>query len=357
MAAQADMGAAFAPPVSPLRPVAPAALLDRPPPAWAFDFVRRPTLAAGPGRPAINFSRPSPGRYAAIDGSETLFGADVPRWGDRGLLIEGARTNAFLNAGAPVSHTSPALAAGYHTLSVVGSGTVAVAANSATGSGFGTASTGSPVTFLLTGGGTVDFTVTGSPARAQCENGAWPTSFIETAGSPASRAADSVVIAGIDSAPWYNPAEGTLAVAAEFVTESAALALQPTAQFVAIFSNGTNSEIVAGFNRNGTFDAINVFLREAGVNRVLGGMTPPPGPGRHVMATAWRSGDSAFAVDGALATMTTDDPFTPPPITRLDIGQAATSGGINHIDGFIRSISYWRHRLKSETICSISFYS
>mgnify|MGYP003654979552 CR=1 FL=1 len=166
MAAQTDMGAAFAPPVSPL------------------DFVRRPTLAAGPGRPAISFSRPSPGRYAAIDGSETLFGADVPRWGDRGLLIEGARTNAFLNASAPVSHTSPALAAGYHTLSVVGSGTVAVAANSASGSGFGTASTGSPVTFLLTGGGTVDFTVTGSPARAQGENGGPPTA----SSSPASTA-------------------------------------------------------------------------------------------------------------------------------------------------------------------------
>ena len=139
------------------------------------------------------------------------------------------------------------------------------------------------------------------------------------------------------------------------MTESAALALQPTAQFVAIFSNGTNSEIVAGFNRNGTFDAINVFLREAGVNRVLGGMTPPPGPGRHVMATAWRSGDSAFAVDGALATMTTDDPFTPPPITRLDIGRSPVGGGTNYFDGYVRSVFYWPRRLPDARLAVRSF--
>jgi hypothetical protein len=344
-------------PVTPIRPAAPTRLLRLPPPAWTFDFARRPTLDAGPGRPAIAFARPSPGRYVAADGSETVVAAGVPRWGDRGLLIETGRTNAFLNASAPASHTSPALATGFHTLSVDGPGTVAVAANSATGSGFGTASAGSPVTFQLTVGGTVDFTVSGSPTRAQCENGAWPTSFIDTAGSPVARAADSAVIHGVDTAPWYNPAEGTLAVTAEFVTEAAALTLAPTAQFVATFSNGTNSEIVAGFNRNGAFDAIYAFLREAGVNKVLCGLAPPPGPGRHGLATAWRSGDSAFAVDGVLAETTLDDPYTPPPITRLDIGQAATSGGLNHIDGFIRSISYWNYKMSGGSLVSVSSYS
>lgn len=108
----------------------------------------------------------------------------------KGVLIEEARTNSFLNSTVPASHTSPSLATGTYTLWVEGSGSMAVAAGTATGSGFGTAAAGNPVTFTITGAGTVTFTETGTVDRAQCENGAYATSFILTAASAATRQKD-----------------------------------------------------------------------------------------------------------------------------------------------------------------------
>lgn len=110
--------------------------------------------------------------------------------GVRTTLIEGARTNHFLNSGVPATHTSASLGTATYTLWMEGTGSIAVAQNTATITGAGTASAGSPVTFVVTGAGTVDYTVTGSPTLAQSENGAYPSSYIVTAGAAVTRSLD-----------------------------------------------------------------------------------------------------------------------------------------------------------------------
>lgn len=110
----------------------------------------------------------------------------------KGYLGGGARTNYFLNSETPVDQTvdltSPGT--GDYTLSVHGSGDVAVAANTATGTGFGTASDGTDVTFNLTGAGTVDLTITGgTPDIVMLEKGSFASSPIPTAGTSVTRPA------------------------------------------------------------------------------------------------------------------------------------------------------------------------
>lgn len=102
-------------------------------------------------------------------------------------LSEPAATNYFLNSTAPVTQNITCTATTY-TLSVHGAGTVTCAAGTATGSGFGVASAGTDITFEVTVGGTVSFTVAdGPPDYVQVEVGAFATSPIETAGASVTR--------------------------------------------------------------------------------------------------------------------------------------------------------------------------
>ena len=104
-----------------------------------------------------------------------------------------ASTNYFLNNESAVDQTSPSLATGSYTLSVIGSGSVEVAANTATGTGFGTASEGTDITISIAGAGTVDFTVAGTPTSVQFEPLTFSTPHIQTAGSPVTRQVDNII--------------------------------------------------------------------------------------------------------------------------------------------------------------------
>lgn len=117
-------------------------------------------------------------------------GAALP--GPFGLLMEPLRTNYLLNSGAPVTQTTGSLGIGTYCLWVEGTGSAAVTAGSATITGGGTASAGSPDVFEVTGAGTVDVTITGTLTKFQLEAGAEPSSFILTAGAIASRAIDTL---------------------------------------------------------------------------------------------------------------------------------------------------------------------
>jgi len=74
------------------------------------------------------------------------------------------------NPQAPANQTVTLSATGTYTLWIEGPGSVAAAAGTAVGTGFGSASTGVPVTFTLSAGGTVNLTVTGAPTLVQVIN-------------------------------------------------------------------------------------------------------------------------------------------------------------------------------------------
>jgi len=108
------------------------------------------------------------------------------------LLMEPAATNQLLNSTAPATQTTGSLGTGDYVCWMEGSDSVAVTAGTATITGGGTATDGTPDLFTVTGAGTVTVTVTGSPDRFQLEAGSVPTSFIETAGAAATRVADTL---------------------------------------------------------------------------------------------------------------------------------------------------------------------
>jgi hypothetical protein len=160
---------------------------------------RIPLLSAARRRPVLDL------RYAqrgALEGRETFtrastaweddetsFSSNVPRFpSGLGLRIEPARTNSLANPASPATQTI-SLGTGTFTLFVKG-GSCEVAANTATGSGFGTATEGSRVVFTISGAGTVDFTVTGSLDWFNCQAGAFRTTPILAAAAGTTRAAD-----------------------------------------------------------------------------------------------------------------------------------------------------------------------
>ena len=113
------------------------------------------------------------------------------------LLMEPAADNYLLNSTAPATQPTASLATGDYVLWVEGTGSAAVTAGTATITGGGTATEGTPDLFTVTGAGTVTVTVTGDLDVFQLEGGSVPTSLIITAGAPESRAVDELSYPGI----------------------------------------------------------------------------------------------------------------------------------------------------------------
>jgi len=123
-----------------------------------------------------------------------------------GYFGEGEAQNVFLNSSVPVTQ-DVTLGVGDFTLSVHGAGTVTSSAGTATGTGYGAATDGTNNTIDVTGGGTVTFTVTGSPDYVQVESGYTSTSPIITLGAAVTRLADTE--ATLDLAN-FSDAEGSM---------------------------------------------------------------------------------------------------------------------------------------------------
>lgn len=90
--------------------------------------------------------------------------------------------NLFLNSAAPVTQTVT-LAVGTYTLGIVGSGSIAAAAGTAVGSGFGSATAGVPKTFTVSTAGTVTLTKTGTVTQAQLNTGSNLRAYVATTGT------------------------------------------------------------------------------------------------------------------------------------------------------------------------------
>jgi hypothetical protein len=160
-----------------------------------LDFVNNRSLYAGVDVGTVadatgySFTRASDGTYRNLDGTTTTFASGALRRGDRGVLIEGARTNLFLNSATGATQ-SVTVTASAHTLSFEGTGTVTLTGVSTAGPLVGTGVLNRvSLTFTPTAG-TLTLTISGTVERVNLEAGVFGSSWIPTTGTSATRAAD-----------------------------------------------------------------------------------------------------------------------------------------------------------------------
>lgn len=166
-----------------------------------LDFVNARGWQDGAGQKAasdfLTTTRASDAYADNTAGVWSLFGSGVPRITDKGLLVEEARTNLFLNSGVPATQSITVVAATVYTVSVVGTGSVTLS-----NAGSGTVSQGSPVTFTA-GSATLTCTtagITGAFVNVNVEAGASASTPIRTAGTSATREADAITTAMVGTA-------------------------------------------------------------------------------------------------------------------------------------------------------------
>jgi len=283
--------------------------------------------------PGVTFTRASTATYTDASGVIQTAAVNQPRWDYaggslRGLLIEEARTNLFLNS-ATLSTQSVAVTAQAYTLSFYGTGTV-TKSGAATGALVGTGA-GQRVTQTFTPtAGTLTCTVTGSVTNAQIEAGSFVTSWIPSAGATATRAAD---VAVIPTSAWFSATAGTIMSEALSFNSSAAGAFNTT---FSLNDGGASNRIEGVRNSDATnlfseyMIVANSYVATAGIGTVVVG-TP------YKAAMNYAAGSQRGTLNGAAVTsLGTSAALSP--VTQLTIGSVVNAQFLN---GYIRRVQYW----------------
>lgn len=308
--------------------------------------------------PRITFTRASTATRVNSKGLIEVVPSGVPRidydpvTGEcKGLLIEEARVNQLLNStidGANLATQNVTVAAVGQTLSFCGTGTVTLSgAYVGVLVGAGAYPARSTLTFTPAAG-TLTVTVSGTVQFANLEIGAggggalFATSFIPTAASAVTRAADVAVMTGANFSSWYRQDEGAFAVTATPQTATAAL-IQPLVQaddgaanarhFIYRLST-SNLMQLSTFNEG---EAQAIFNTPA----LVGGSTG-------MFAYAYKTDSFAGGANGG-ATLT-DNTGTVPAVTQFRIGSDVNPRFLN---GHIKRISYYPKRLTNAQIQSL----
>lgn len=186
----------------------PAPVVDMPPPPghwWhedallACDFESDRHMRGGQTLAATALLTTTRSSGIALPGAagviQSLGNNILPRT-DRGLYANGQFTQSAVNWSAPANE-SLSLGTGTYRLAVWGEGSVAVAAGTATGSGFGEAGEGNAVTFVVSGAGTISLTVSGAPDYVSVTNSSFAL--------PAPQATGPVFASDIRAVPGIRP--------------------------------------------------------------------------------------------------------------------------------------------------------
>lgn len=118
----------------------------------------------------VTDTHPDPINADDAAGAYSAFAPNVLVRTSRGAQVTPTYTQLAVNPTAPANQTINLATPGTYTLWIEGPGSVAVAAGTAVGTGFGSASAAVPVVFTISTGGTVDLTVTGAPTLVQVIN-------------------------------------------------------------------------------------------------------------------------------------------------------------------------------------------
>ena len=225
--------------------------------ALSLDFM------SGTLDPRITFARASTATTVGSDGLIQSASIDTPRFDfdpvsltRRGLLIEEARTNLFVDSlisGVSLNTQNVTVAAVPHTISFYGTGTVTLS-GAATASVVGTGAYPNRQTLTFTPiAGVLVCTVVGLVQFAQLEVGSFATSFIPTGASPVTRAADVATMTGTNFSSWYNQTEGTLVAGFTFAAAQPNFSTLPrfTGAADSVGLSPTSGTAITGYQRVG----------------------------------------------------------------------------------------------------------
>jgi hypothetical protein len=292
----------------------------------------------------FTFTRASLGWYFNSAGVLTSAAINTPRFdydpvtlAPRGLLLEEARTNLFLNSAVGVTQACTVTAAA-HTLSFQGTGTITLTGVSTAGPLVGTgAANRVSLTFTPTAG-SLTLTVSGSCTNVQLELGAFATSPIVTVGSTVNRAVD--FCSALTSGFAFNALEGTLFAA---FTPAGVTGLQ-TAIYM---DDGTNNERMGARSSGGAMAGIVV---DGGVSQasVSGGTITATAS---KVAMAYKLNDIAISGNGGA--VGTDASATIPTVTKLLIGTRLTGSG-ESLSGWYTRVAYYNRRLDNASLVRLS---
>lgn len=170
---------------------------------------------------------------------------------------------------------------------------------------------------------------------AQMEVGAFPTSYIPTAGSQVTRAADVLKINTLS--PWYNQSEGALF--AEYAVSNGYNAGSSNA--AVSMGDGTTSSFISLRTIAGTTYP-NFAVRVAGVTDVSLDVSSATSSGRVKLAGAYKLNDFAMSAKGLAVVYDTSGSI--PNVSVMTIGYTS-SPGTNVLNGHIGKLKYFPKRL------------
>ncbi len=290
----------------------------------------------------VTFTRSTVATYFDVAGAMQTAAINAPRFDYdpvtlalKGLLIEAARTNLFLNSATLVTQNVTTTATAY-TLSFYGTGTVTLTGTSTAGPLTGSGATTRVTQTFTPTAGTLTATVSGSVTNAQIEAGAFATSYFATTGASATRAADVATITSINTAPWFNAAAGTLVVDALY--NGLTVTSFP---YLSAMDDGTSNNLMVmlgkgtgNLHSEGTTATVAQWAIQGS-----GGITP--GVVKKA-GTSFALNSINFAVNGVLGTP--DTVATIPVVTTLRIGAGVAGVPVFQSTNF-RRIQFWPRAL------------
>lgn len=250
-----------------------------------------------------------------------------------GLLVEGQRTNYFLNSSTPATQSFTVTAQAY-SLSFYGTGTITLSGtHSATVAG-NSDGTRKSYTFTPTAG-TLTATLSGTINYPQLEAGSYSSSYIPTSSTSVTRSADLLTVA--TSAFPFNSAEGTLYIHGRTLQPNnlsmssfgASLHAGSASQFISALAFGWNSayggygQVPTGVSMQSTGYSAGTFYKNA---------------------VGYKSGDYASVIGGGTASTSTVSGV--PTITTLGIGSRVNT----FINGHIKHIAYFPRRVSNSQL-------
>jgi hypothetical protein len=181
---------------------------------------------------------------------------------------------------------------------------------------------------------------------AQLEAGAFPTSYIPTTGTAATRTADVASISGTNFSSWYRQDEGSI-----FTDALTTMRFSGSNAFPRILniSDGGNSNNVELYYRVlSAYTDAGYAVASSGVSQA--GFDTASETNGSKLAVAAKTDSFSFNVSGL--TRSTDNSGTLPILNQVSIGKRPA--GANVFTGTIRRITYFPQRLPDSTLQSIT---